>query len=172
MLAEDHHFEADAFAGGCEAAQAGFAQGGGKVFSDFAHRFDHIVSRDFVRQSGQGHIGADQGIDRTDCIALDAGNLDQSGNRIADEAEQIADSHRHRFRCLLRRATCDFDGRSGSHPGCAPDFGLAPSGSTGNHGIVCDHHAKTTGTEQHLDHLLFRQTQFVLDGEHHTGQSP
>ena len=70
-----------------------FFQVGGHGISDGTDGVDDFIGRDFVFDACQCHIGAGQGIDGTDDIALDARDFHKSGDRIADESHQVGQCH-------------------------------------------------------------------------------
>ena len=97
------HLLGDFLSGRCggETAQAGFPQACRKRIADFSHGVNDFVCRNMRRDAGERHIGGADCVDRTDHIALDARNLYESGNRIANQAEQIAKRHRKRMGALF-----------------------------------------------------------------------
>src|SRR3712207_5404298 len=63
------------------------------VHAGLAHGLDRLVQRNVVATvAADGHPGRGDGLDRTDGVALDAGDLHQAPDRVAGEAEVVLDA--------------------------------------------------------------------------------
>ena len=69
-----------------EAGLTRLAQGLRQGPADLVHRGDDLIDGDNALDAGERHIGGRHGDDGRKAIALDAGDLNETGDGIADEA--------------------------------------------------------------------------------------
>ena len=67
--------------------------GRGEQAAHAAHGVDDLITGDGVVHPGKGHICTGDGVHRANDIPLDAGNFHEAGHGVADEAQQVAQSH-------------------------------------------------------------------------------
>ena len=76
-----------------ESAARGFFQVGGHGIPDGTDGVDDFVGGNLVLDARQCHIGARQGIDGADDVALDTGDFHQSGDGVANQSHQVGQCH-------------------------------------------------------------------------------
>ena len=76
-----------------KAALTSLTQIRGEQTAHAAHGIDDFIAGDGVIYPRKCHIGAGNGVHGTNNIALDAGHLHQTGHRVADQAQQVAQCH-------------------------------------------------------------------------------
>ena len=116
--------DADAGGRGGKTALTGLAEVGGEQAAHTAHGVDDLITGDGVVHPGKGHIRTGNGVHRANDIPLDAGNFHEAGHGVADEAQQVAQSHCGGSGALLGRAALEVAESGGGHRAGSAHLGL------------------------------------------------
>src|SRR5215212_2207772 len=109
------------------------------VRARLAHGLDRLVQGDVVPAvPADGHAGRGDGLDRADGVALDAGDLHQTPDRVAGEAEVVLDADLGRVLDLLRGAPDDLREARGGHGARRPDLSRAAHLRAGDGGVLLE----------------------------------
>lgn len=130
----------------CQSSLRRFLVKRGKIVAGATHHFHHFVERNAMRSVGQ--TGIEIGVKRTSSrvsITFNAGNLNESANRVASHSEVVLKTH---FRCIfyLRRTSSEeLNGSSCTHSTSHTHFALASHFRTGNGGVLLHDISDETG---------------------------
>ena len=113
-----------------QTAQRCFPELHGDAAAHLAHGVDDLVHGDAALNARQRHIRRTDGVDGTDDIALDAGNLHQTCHRVADQTQQILQSHGHSVADLLAAAAPEGHQSPRRHGTGGADLRLTAAGSS------------------------------------------
>ena len=116
--------DADAGGRGGKTALTGLAEVGGEQAAHAAHGVDDLITGDGVVHPGKGHICTGDGVHCANDIPLDAGNFHEASHGVADEAQQVAQSHCGGSGALLRRAALEVAESGGGHRAGRAHLGL------------------------------------------------
>ena len=130
----------------------GFAVEARNVLAGFLHHLYHAVVADHVVAVRE--VGIAVGVERTGCgdgVALDAGDLHQSANRIARKSQVVFEAHFRRILDLRGSTAEKLAGCGGSHGAGDAHFALAADFGAGDRrvgfGDVAEQSARGQGTQ-------------------------
>ena len=114
-----------------------------------AHRLDDLVERDEVGAvAGKRQARRVDRLDRAHRVALDAGNLHQSADRVAGQAQVVLHADLGRVLDLFRRAAEHLDQSGGGHRAGHADLALAADLGAGDRGVPLVEHADRAGRQE------------------------
>ena len=116
--------DAEAGGRGGKTALTGLPEVGGEEAAHAAHGVDDLITGDGVVHPGKGHIRTGDGVHGADDVPLDAGNFHEAGHGVADEAQQVAQSHCGGSGALLGRAALEVAESGGGHRAGSAHLGL------------------------------------------------
>ena len=118
--------------GGGEAAASGLAEGDIHEVADLLHSVDDLVGRDHALDPGERHVSGRHRVDSADDVALHARYLDETGDRVADETEEIFQAHGDGGENLFTAAAAQVDECACRHRGGGADLCLTATGGSGD----------------------------------------
>ena len=116
--------DTDASGRGGKTALTGLPEVGGEQAAHAAHGVDDLITGDGVIHPGKGHIRTGDGVHGANDVPLDAGNFHEAGHGVADEAQQVAQSHCGGSGALLGRAALEVAESGGGHRAGRAHLGL------------------------------------------------
>lgn len=143
----------DAASGGGEAAAAGLSEGDVHEVADFFHGVDDLVGRDHTLDSGERHVSSGHRVHGADDVALHTRYFDETGDRIADEAEQIFQAHGDGGEDLFAAAAAQVDECACRHRGGGADLCLTATGGSGDAGAGGDDLTDSGSDEECADRI-------------------
>src|ERR687893_205863 len=145
------------------------------VRAGLAHGLDRLVQRDVVPAvAADGHAGRGDGLDRTDGVALDAGDLHEPADRVAGEPEVVLDADLRGVLHLLGAAPDHLGEAGGGHGAGRADLALAADLGSGDGGVLLEQQPdRGRGEQEPHDAVLAVGADevpvVVQDGRHDAG---
>ena len=170
LFAENLHTELAPGGRAGKASACSLLQRVGQGVANLAHGVDALIHGDLGTDARQSQVGAGESDHEAGNIALDAGDLHQPCDGVADQTELVCNGDGAGIGALGRRAAHELHKGGRGHPRSAAALRLAAALGARDAGVLGDHNTKGAGGKDGHDDVALRLAPVLIQGDKAAGQ--